>query len=1421
MKPVEEMSKKELVAELKKRKLNTSGLKDVLKERLSNAIDLPNRQDNSRLDESAAPFQPLDQRIREVQMELEMLQNQQRLIRPLSVQLNHNQFEGLSRRSSIQSNRERQDKISPRSSIREQPMNFSRRNSVRSVVSAVESVSVYSDHSMRRNHYDDYNGGNIRQPTNYFTFKDIEDSMNTFCGSDNYSVKFFVEEFEQNARMLNWDDDQKVVYAKRLLRGKAKLLVRTVFCSTWIQLKTELTREFGTQLSYGEAHRLLQSTKMKSDDDLGEYVLKMREIGKNNDIDELSITQYIIEGIYDNHSNKAMLYGATNIYGLKVKLEAYKKFKSVFKAKAVTSEPKKSNGIKNESRNEKDDKRCHLCGDKSHFQGNCPTKEKGVKCFKCNEFGHRAIDKDCPKYGERKEKKDAEKKLMCLSKTKSMKKVCVNDVTVNALVDTGSEINAIKKCVFEKLKTSYDVGIARKFYGAGGAEISTNKFFVGKICIDGESYESKIYIMNNDEIYDEMIIGMELLYEHEVIFNRGDILIKKMNGSGKTNTTDEVATIMNVVSCVDVNNEFNEHPECVKKMIESYDPKPPKDTSVELNLQLSDEVPVYQRARRLAPVEKNIVDKQITEWLKNGVIEAGKSEYASPIVIVKKKDGSSRICVDYRKLNKKVIKDRFPTPLMEDVIDCLQGANVYSTIDLENGFFHVPVGEQSKKYLSFITHSGQYLFRRTPFGCCNSPAVFHRFINTVFHDLIMKKIVIAYMDDICILAKDDAEAIQRLEIVFKVASEAGLRIKWKKCQFLKTSIEFLGFVIGSGTIKPSTDKTKAIQRFKELHNVKSVQSFLGLTGAFRKFIRDYALIARPLTNLLRKEAEFKIGDAEKKAFDTLKAKMSGEPVLKIYKQGVETHLYTDASKLSFGAILMQKSDEDDQFHPVHYMSIKTSPAEEKYDSYSLEVLAIVKALEKFRHYLLGMKFKVITDCEAFKKTMDKANVVAKVARWVMAMQEFDFEVEHRSNAQMKHVDALSRVMTIISSEDNLHVKIRKVQQKDDDLNKIRTILQHQDLYDGYLLRNDILYKVIDGRELLVVPKVMEAEVIRTSHDNGHFGVKKVEESIGQQFFIPKAKEKIQNFIGNCVKCILAERKHGKSEGFLHPIGKGDSPLDTYHVDHMGPMVATCKMYKHLFVVVDAFTKFTWIYPTKTTNTKEVINKLRTQQEIFGNPRRIISDKGAAFTSHDFTQFCEDEKIQHITTTTGIPRSNGQVERINRCIIPVLTKLSLENPSKWYKFVPLVQQALNSTFNRSIANSPFKLLFGVNMKRKHDLDVVEAIDQNFIDQFQEQRNEQRNEAKRQIENIQHENAKGFNDRRKSARTYTINELVAIRRTQFVNGNKLAEHFFGPYRVSRVKPNDRYDVIKEGFHSGPKQTSTSADYMKPWCSSEADE
>ncbi|GFX92513.1 hypothetical protein TNCV_710181 [Trichonephila clavipes] len=194
---------------------------------------------------------------------------------------------------------------------------------------------------------------------------------------------------------------------------------------------------------------------------------------------------------------------------------------------------------------------------------------------------------------------------------------------------------------------------------------------------------------------------------------------------------------------------------------------------------------------------------------------------------------------------------------------------------------------------------------------------------------------------------------------------------------------------------------------------------------------------------------------------------------------------------------------------------------------------------------------------------------------------------------------------------------------------------------------------------------MQAELIKLIHENGHFSVGKAEQIVKQEFFIPNLTNVVKKVIVNCAPCILANKKTGKKEGFLNPISNESIPLSTYHVDFIGPLPSTNKSYQHIFTVVDAFTKFTWLYPVKTVSAESALEKLKQQQKTFGNPIRIISDRGSAFTSKLFHDYCDEENIQHLQIATGVPRRNGQVERIHRTLIPVLTKLSLDDSTKWY------------------------------------------------------------------------------------------------------------------------------------------------------------
>lgn len=516
-------------------------------------------------------------------------------------------------------------------------------------------------------------------------------------------------------------------------------------------------------------------------------------------------------------------------------------------------------------------------------------------------------------------------------------------------------------------------------------------------------------------------------------------------------------------------------------------------------------------------------------------------------------------------------------------------------------------------------------------------------------------------------------------------------------------VEYLGYIIEARTVRPSTRKVTAVAKFPNPMSVKDVQCFLGLTGYFRKFVPQYATIARPLSQLLKNDIKFTFGKDQRYTFEQLKTILIEDPVLKLYRVGAETEVHTDASRYGLGAILMQKDTEDNSWHPIHYASWKTVGVEERYTSYELEVLAIIKALRKFRVYLLGIPFRIVTDCKAFVQTMAKKDACLRVAHWALQLEEFEYTVEHRAGTSMKHADALSRnpveCLSIQQATSTLIAQIRRTQEEDPDLQK-SIIAAKNGKNQDFIVANGVICKENRGNPLVVIPKQMQQEMILRAHERGHLGWQKTEHLMKQEIWFPQMRAKIKQTVNNCVHCLLAEKKQGKAEGWLQPLEKGDRPLNTYHIDHLGPILST-KKNAHILVVVDGFSKFTWLYPTKSTTSEEVISRLKKQAVIFGNPQRIVSDRGTAFTAHAFREYCKQENIEHVLITTGASRSNGQVERTNRIIIAMLTKLSLPKPDEWYKHIDKIQQFINSSHSRNIGTTPFELLIGLKMRLKDD------------------------------------------------------------------------------------------------------------------------
>ncbi|GFV85430.1 retrovirus-related Pol polyprotein from transposon 17.6 [Trichonephila clavipes] len=528
----------------------------------------------------------------------------------------------------------------------------------------------------------------------------------------------------------------------------------------------------------------------------------------------------------------------------------------------------------------------------------------------------------------------------------------MRDLAHKALCDTGSQATIINEKTYQKLGYPTLNPSQCTFSGIGRDRV-----------------ESK-----------DAILGIDFLQQTKFTFGRDGIRIfRDVDECKNDDVLVNLANLFDEQQCkLDLPHISNSKiRNDVEQLVNSYKPKKNYDTDLKMTILLSDDIPVSQRSRRLPFVEQKIVENQIQEWLNTNIIKPSCSDYAAPIVLCKKKNGEHRLCVDYRNLNRKMIKDKFPLPLIEEVLDKLENSKVYTSLDLKNGFFHVPMDPNSTKYTSFVTHEGQYEFLRVPFGLSNSPSVFQRFIYTVFRKLIRDNILIVYMDDLLIPSQNEAEGLNKLRLVLQTAADFGLELNLKKCNFLQRKIEFLGYIIENGTIKPSPSTTQAVQNFPQPQTPRQLQSFIGLTSYFRKFIPNYARIARPFSDLLRDNVKFKFGPTEIASFQELKNILSENPVLHVFQQGYPLELHTDASSLGFGAVLLQKSD-DGLFHPIPYFSRKTTVQQEKYSSYELEVLAIIEALKKFRSYLLGTKFKIITDCDAFQITMHKKICLLKL-----------------------------------------------------------------------------------------------------------------------------------------------------------------------------------------------------------------------------------------------------------------------------------------------------------------------------------------------------------------------------------------------------------------------------------------------------------
>ena len=657
--------------------------------------------------------------------------------------------------------------------------------------------------------------------------------------------------------------------------------------------------------------------------------------------------------------------------------------------------------------------------------------------------------------------------------------------------------------------------------------------------------------------------------------------------------------------------------------------------------------PIKLRPYRTPLNNRKIIDETIDEMLDAKVIRRSRSPWSFPVVIVDKKDGSKRFCVDFRKLNQVTKKNSYPLPVIDDILALLGKAKIFISLDLKSGYWQVLMNESDKEKTAFACHRGLFEFNVMPFGLSNAPAVFQELMSVVLQGL--GDFAIAYLDDILVFSPTLEDHLQHLDTIFDRLRKHDLKLKLKKCNFLESETNYLGFIIGKDGIKPDPKKVEAIRSLPIPTCVREVRSFIGMSSYYRRFIPNFSEIAEPIIALTKKHAHYKWSAKHDEAFQYLKDSLSVVPLLAYPDTNKPYTLYTDASGTCIGACLTQSCDmADDEIpnvsneKPIYYLSHKLSKTQCKWSTVEKEAYAIHFALQKLDHYLHGAQFVIKTDHKPLKYLLESPMQNKKIQLWALSMAGYNCTIEYIAGTTNTCADLLSRrpdepgrcqeenlteeldldvndntfqVDVINSNEfepkkfascdvpfDDSLVKpddclpgldMISEQNKDDELLELKTILVHgepsKEVQRRYLVVDNVVYYLTDpdGDTVLrlYVPKHLRALVVKQYHDdNGHMGVQKTFDCIRQKYFWPNLFKELYQYVSSCTVC--QARSLQKIRQPLQETDIPPYPMAKLSLDLSGPYPKTMSGNKYIIAFVDWFSGWpeAFAVPDKTADT---------------------------------------------------------------------------------------------------------------------------------------------------------------------------------------------------------------------------------------------
>lgn len=741
--------------------------------------------------------------------------------------------------------------------------------------------------------------------------------------------------------------------------------------------------------------------------------------------------------------------------------------------------------------------------------------------------------------------------------------------------------------------------------------------------------------------------------------------------------------------------------------------------------------PPYGPIYSLSAIELKALAEYLDENLRKGFIRPSTSPAGAPILFVKKKDGSLRLCVDYRGLNKITIKNRYPLPLIHELLDRLQGAHIFTRIDLRGAYNLVRIAKGEEWKTAFRTRYGHFEYLVMPFGLTNAPATFQNLMNDILRDFL-DVFVIVYLDDILIFSKTKEDHIGHVSQVLDRLQKTGLVARAEKCEFHKSEVEFLGYVMSSVGVKMDAKKLLAIKSWPPPASITDVQAFLGFANFYRRFIWNYSKIAAPLTTLLKKDASFRFDGKALEAFEFLKNAFMSAPILMHFDPSLQTIIETDASDYALGAVLSQIS-LDKQTHPVAYYSRKFTEAELNYDIYDKEMLAIVAAIREWRPNLEGSRypFTIYTDHKNLEYFITTKSLNRRQARWAEFLAGYDFTIIYRPGEKNGKADAMSRrhdyrpqrgecdsikplsllkpnqlllSTACVSTTDSAFLdKIREALLNDQYyLEKKQTLLQNQvqsasevTSRENFEIKNDLLY----CDKAIYVPDIttLRQEVLKRHHDDfkaGHFGITKTLELVSRHFWWPGVRKYVKNYVLTCDQCQRSKTPRHKPHGLLQPLPVPHRPWISISMDFIVKLPLS-QGYDSILVVVDRFSKMAHFIPCcETITTPEVASLFL--ENIFkhhGLPSDIVSDRGSVFVSKFWQRLMELLKVKTNTSTSHHPQSDGQTERVNAVLEQYLRSYCNYQQNDWVSLLTFAQFSYNNASHSATGTSPFFANYG--------------------------------------------------------------------------------------------------------------------------------